>query len=625
MKSILFAIFSLASLYVSAQLNPQPIQIPMRDGKSLSADLYLPSGQSQYPVILIQTPYNKNTFRFFLPLGVGQNIDDSPYAFVVLDWRCFYGSTLACDPGGPSRGEDGYDAVEWIAAQSWCNGKVGTWGLSALGVVQFQTAREKPPHLVCAVPMVASPQTRYHQYFPGGVALPEFLETLNSLFNGAFTLIAQNPYYNFVWQLAESTTFYPEEIEIPMLHIGGWFDHNTEDNFIWFNAMRDVSPAADKQWLLMGPWTHGGFGSAMQGELSFPQAMQTHNEVANAFFLHYLLDEDNGWESTPRVMYFQMGDNVWLEDETFPPVEGITMSQFYLRDDMSLSLENGLSAQSASFQYDPNDSSPTIGGKTLSDELPQGPYDQSIDVESRNDNLIFTTPVLTEDIVLKGQVKVHLFVSSDRPDTDIALRLTEVYPDGRSMALGQISQRMRFRSGYTMADESFMQPGQMYEIAMTFDQLANTFKAGNRIRLIITSSNYPWFNRNANTDGEMYPSNNLDTLVNPLIARNMIHMQGAFPSRIILPVAQAPSALHYVTPAAFTIVPNPAHESVILKNVSPGAVAFVYDMTGIEVERFIIHDHQQLFSVQHLNTGMYILKISDHGFKTTQKLLVLNE
>ncbi|HLF65850.1 MAG TPA: CocE/NonD family hydrolase, partial [Saprospiraceae bacterium] len=212
----------------------------MRDGNSVAADLYLPSAQGQYPVVLIQTPYNKNLFRIGLPLNVGQNISSSPFAFVVLDWRCFYASTTACNPVA-SRGEDGYDAVEWIATQSWSDGKVGTWGPSALGNIQFMTARERPPHLVCAVPMVSSPQFRYAQYYPGGVVLPEYLETLGSLFGDAFALVGQNPYYNFIWQFTESSTFYPDEIDIPMLHIGGWFDHNTEDVLMWFNAMRDVS------------------------------------------------------------------------------------------------------------------------------------------------------------------------------------------------------------------------------------------------------------------------------------------------------------------------------------------------------------------------------------------------
>ena len=148
------------------QLNPEEIDIPMRDGKTLSGHLYRPNTSDAFPVILIQTPYNKNLYSLAgLPLGVGMDLENSPYAYVIVDWRCFYGSLSACVLN-VNRGEDGYDTVEWIADQDWSNGKIGTWGPSALGNVQFETAREHPPHLVCAMPEVPSPTTTYKEYLP---------------------------------------------------------------------------------------------------------------------------------------------------------------------------------------------------------------------------------------------------------------------------------------------------------------------------------------------------------------------------------------------------------------------------------------------------------------------------
>jgi len=148
------------------------------------------------------------------------------------------------------------------------------------------------------------------------------------------------------------------------------------------------------------------------------------------------------------VNYFQMGDNVWLGDAAFPPSDDLTDLVYYLTDSIGLSTQAVEGQTGLFFEYDPTDPSPTIGGKTLAADLDQGPYDQGPEVESRNDNLIFSTPVLTDDIKVKGRIKVHVFVSSDRPDTDFAFRLTEVYPDGRSIALGQIIQRMRFKLAY---------------------------------------------------------------------------------------------------------------------------------------------------------------------------------
>ncbi len=621
-RTVVITLFLISPCVTHAQLNPLQAQIPMRDGQTLAADVYLPSDQSTYPVILIQTPYNKNLYHLSLPLNIGLDIASSPYAVVILDWRCFYGSTNACN-SNVAHGQDGYDAVEWIAAQDWCNGKVGTWGPSALGDVQFLTAREHPPHLVCAVPVVASPQTRYGQFYPGGVALPEYLQTLNMLFGDAFVLVAQNPYYNLVWQFTENSTFYPSEIEIPMLHIGGWFDHNTEDVLTWFQAIRMQSPAAGAQWLLMGPWTHSGTGAVTQGDLDFPEAANTNNVYARAFFDHYLRDIDNGWEATTPVTYFQMGDSKWLASTTFPPDGETEDEQYYLRQDMSLSPMLSGSAQTMSFDYDPEDPSPTVGGKTLSQDLDQGPYDQAPLVESRNDNLIFTTPVLTDDLPVKGRIRVKLYVSSDRFDTDIALRLTEVYPDGRSIALGQIVQRMRFRTGYTMNDETLMQPDDVYEINVEFDDLANTFKAGHRIRLIITSSNYPWFNRNMNNGMEMYPNNNLDTVVNPLVAHNHIHLQGIYPSEVVFPVSMGSNAIHETGTSAIALYPNPAQDRVTITHCAAGSEISLWDMNGRMVKRITATSDPLQLNVATYPTGIYMVDISSAKGHLLKKVCIL--
>ncbi|MFQ5446049.1 MAG: CocE/NonD family hydrolase [Saprospiraceae bacterium] len=611
---LMFAGWHLAT----AQLTPELLQIPMRDGKTLSAHLYRPNQQDSFPVIFIQTPYNKDNFQTGLPLGVGQNIAASDYAFVVMDWRCFYGSLPACTVN-PNRGEDGYDAVEWIAEQPWCNGKVGTWGPSALGNVQFQTAREQPPHLVCAVPVVASPQTHYQQYYPGGAARTEYLETLGFLFGNSFGPIINNPHYNFFWQIAENLTMYPDEIVTPMLLIGGWFDHNTRDNLLMFDTLRALSPAGEEHRLLMGPWTHGGtglsfVGSVQQGELSFPGAAGWQNDIANQFFAWYLLDEDNGWGDSPKVQYFQMGDNEWLTANNFPPGEMTTQS-FYLHADQSLqlALPTATNAQ-LGYDYDPAGPSPTIGGKTLNLNLLQGPYDQSQEVESRNDALVFTTPVLEEDLVVKGAPVAYLFAASDRKDTDFALRLTDVYPDGRSLLLGETLQRMRFRNGYSTGDTAFMQPGEVYALTLTFDPLAQTFKAGHRLRLIITSSNYPRYNRNMNTGSEMYPNGNLDTLVNPLVAANTVFMQSNYPSRLDLPVESGVVAVgESGWGGAIRIFPNPAGEQVFLENLPIPASLELSDVAGRRLRRLATATRNKVLDLRGLAPGVYYLTIKNEN------------
>ncbi|HTF03684.1 MAG TPA: CocE/NonD family hydrolase, partial [Bacteroidia bacterium] len=175
-------IAALFPILLSSQiLVPQVDSISLRDGEKIPADVYLPAGWTSGPVILIQTPYNRLWYHFGLPLGIGTDIDSSEYAIVIVDWRGFYGGAGAAYVGAPSRGEDGYDVVEWIATQTWSNDTIGTWGPSALGKVQYQTAKENPPHLVCICPVVAAPQFEYQEYFPNGCYRTEFVEQLDGL------------------------------------------------------------------------------------------------------------------------------------------------------------------------------------------------------------------------------------------------------------------------------------------------------------------------------------------------------------------------------------------------------------------------------------------------------------
>jgi putative CocE/NonD family hydrolase len=153
MTRFLLLVLFFYSMRASAVLDWTEVQIPMSDGQSLAADYYLPEDWTSGPVILIQTPYNKNLVHLFgLPLGVGYAQETSPYAFVILDWRGRFGSIDAAYVGSPTTGEDGFDAVEWVASQTWCDGNIGTWGPSALGRVQYETARQHPPHLKCIAP-----------------------------------------------------------------------------------------------------------------------------------------------------------------------------------------------------------------------------------------------------------------------------------------------------------------------------------------------------------------------------------------------------------------------------------------------------------------------------------------
>ena len=613
-----------------AQLEPTKVDIPLSDGKFLAGDLYLPNETDTFPTILIMTPYGKFFFALNgLPLGIGENISESSYAFLVVDWRCRFASLSACATNSDN-GEDGYDVVEWIATQPWSDGKVGMWGPSALGNIQFQTARNQPPHLVCCVPEVTAPHTSYQRYFPGGALTVERLETLNILFPGSFNLVLANPFYNLLWTIAENNTMYPDEIEVPMLLIGGWYDINISQTIYLSDTLASSSPAGASHKTLIGPWVHGGNGQAVvgsinQGELFYPEAEKANTMAALDFFDFYLRGIENGWPERPRYTYFQMGDNSWETSAGWPP-EGGTEMTFYLQENLGLSPALPASTTAnLSFLYNPEDPSPTQGGKTLNLSQLQGPYDQSELVESRNDLLSFTTPILEQNLAVAGKIRINLFVSSNRPDTDFVVRLTEVYPDGRSILLSDQVQRMRFRNGYRESDVSFMKEGNVYEVPLVLEDIATTFKAGNRLRLLVSSSNYPRYNRNMNTGEEMYPDNQMDTLINPLVATNTLFLNANQPSSITLPLSSnmSVSVTDDLISPIIHIEPNPATTKLSINSQQSMKSISLYTLTGQEVLRNDTDGFEAELEVGKLIRGIYWVRVflNDRQFYT-QKVII---
>ena len=621
-RFLLVSICAAFSSQTMAQLSWEVIQIPMRDGRNLIADLYLPNDIDTFPVVFVQTPYGKNFSRTAgLPLGIWHDLPKSPFAFVVMDWRCRFASIGACNPDA-ERGEDGYDAVEWIASQPWCNGKIGTVGPSALGNVQYQTAREQPPHLICAIPEVASPQFNYQQYLPGGVLRAEYFKTLSWLFPGSgFDLMVANPYYNLIWQIAEASTMYPEDITIPMFLVGGWYDHNLVDNLIMMDTLQRASDpdVRDQHKILIGPWVHGGtgdgyLGSLEQGQLTYPEADGFNHEFSRQFMEYYLLGMDNGWENQSRYTFFQMGDNKWHQAGTWPP-NNVKNEELFFTSNQLLTVEPATVNDAYAYLYDPEEPSPTIGGKTLSLDLDQGPFDQSV-VEDRNDNVVLSTTPLSSPLPIQGKIKVELYFASDRPDTDVILRLTDVYPDGRSMLLSESVLRMRFREGFRVIDTVFMREGEIYPVMLEFDDVAHTFLPGHRLRLIISSSNYPNLNRNMNNGGEMYPDNNPDTLIDPLIATNQVWYGPASPSKIILPVQESLTSTRTlnVKSTAVTVLPNPASSRIEIKDIPHNAKILVFDHSG----RLCLQKSNwsgQKVDISHLPSGIYLLRAEESSGK----------
>ena len=605
--TILSSFLIFISITAFAQMTPTyEVSIPTRDNKFLAADVYVPDACTSCPTILVQTPYNKNDFRNGLPLGYLQNLQSSPYVWVIVDWRGFYGSAAAAIQQ-PQRGQDGYDVIDWIIDQSWSDGKVGTWGPSALGGIQYLTAKENHPNHICAVPMVAHPQTAYDDYFYGGVLEKSRLQTLDLLGYGLSTLILANTYYSNTWTFLENNTWYASSIHIPTLQIGGWYDHNIDKMMDWYAATRASADIAvrDKQWLLVGPWVHGGtgiayVGSSIQGELTYPDAANENNAMALDFFDFYLRNQNNNWEATPKITYYELGENQWATSNN-ASIEINSTDELFLNAGNMLSTQTGTG--STAFTSDPRNPSPTLGGPTLSIALDQGPYNQ-ISLESRQDVITFSTGDLFADIAVSGRVKLNLYVECNQPDADIAVRLVDVYPDGRNMLINDGIRRMRFRNGYTQANETFMTAGQVYNVDVELPFVNYTWKAGHELKVYISANNATRWDVNLQNGSTMYAAGDTNT------ANIVIHHSAQYPSKVNLPGNNISiSADELSDEMASVIFPNPATNQLNFTEQNLAEVC-IYSCTGQLILKKQFNASEQQLSVENLAPGSYLLVLN---------------
>jgi len=507
----------------------QTYMVPMRDGVRLATDVYLPSGQGPWPTILSRTPYGR--FRIDELTGRG-------YAVVTQDWRGYYGSEgikMPFESDGWGDLQDGYDTVEWIASQNWSNGKIGTWGGSALGITQNLMAGSYPPHLVCQHILAGASDLYSQMFFQGGVFLKSMVESWWAV-HGTPEHLAEllaHPSYDPRWELLNSETRV-SGMAYPALHVGGWYDIFLQGTINAFMERQYNGGPGSKgnQKLVIGPWWHGGFGKTTQGELTFPPNCVYTDDWLDTFRLYdyWLKGIDNGYTAIPTVRYYVMGDvddpsapgNEWRSADGWP-IQHTNIS-LYLSE-VGLSFQPG-PAGARSYHYDPNNPVPTVGGANL--VLPSGPMDQR-KVEERSDVLVFTSEPLDYPVEVTGRVFVELFASSSCPDTDFMAKLTDVYPDGRSMLVLDGAIRARHRN--SMEAEDFMEPGNVYEFRIDLWSTSIVFNKGHRIRVDITSSNYPRFDPNPNT-GHPFRAD-----AETRIANNTVYYGELYPSRIVLPLA----------------------------------------------------------------------------------------
>ncbi len=336
-----------------------------------------------------------------------------------------------------------------------------------------------------------------------------------------------------------------EKIDVPALHMSTWYDPSVEETLFEFNYFREnaVSETArNNQFVIIAPTTHCSFERATEhtivGDRDIGDARLNYREIFLKWFDYWLKGEENGITNMPKVQYYVMGRNEWHSAEVWPLPE-TQYTKYYLHSEGNANSRNGngwLSTEmpenepSDKFIYDPGNPVPSVGGQRgTSYGTPAGAIDQA-KVEIRNDVLVYTTPELEEGIELTGPITAVLYVSSSAKDTDFTAKLVDVYPDGTAYNIQQGILRARYREGFTK--KVWMKKGGVYKIQIDLDATSNYFKKGHRIRVQVSSSDFPLFERNLNTGGNNYDETEWS------IAENTIHHSGKFPSHMILPIIQ---------------------------------------------------------------------------------------
>ena len=535
----------------------------MRDGVVLRADILRPDAPGRFPAILLRTPYGKAyEWRDSFAIRAAR----AGYVVVAQDVRGRYASDGVFPPYH-QEGKDGYDTVEWVASLSYVNGKVGMAGLSYPGAVQWLAAMEKPPHLVTITPLMCFSSAR-HFFFNGGawdlswiswfylniapdvsarsglagprtdLEADELWEKHREEWLG-FLPLSELPalrdtaaaYYDWLahpedgpyWDFANVEARH-HEIEIPALNLSGWHD----EGYGPAGAIRNYRGTRDNgSRLVIGPWRHGTprLDRIREGELDFGvNAGLDHDSLLLRWFDFHLKGEKNGLDRDRPVSIFIMGENAWREEDDWPIARRVETA-YYLRSGGKLSLEPPAGDERpGSYEYDPLDPVADPHGGV------QGPYDQS-PLETRDDVLVFETDPLVNDLEVTGHIEAELFVSSSARDTDFVVRLLDVHPDGRAFNLMSPTVeviRARYRDG---EDEvSLLEPGIVVPIRLNRLVTSNLFRAGHRIRIHVTSSLFPHFDRNPNTGEPIGKSARTE------VARQEIHHSASHPSRIVLPV-----------------------------------------------------------------------------------------
>ena len=555
------------------------VQVKMRDGVVLRADIFRPKSEGKFPVLLERTPYNKQGGDF------GWRGAVHGYVVIIQDVRGRYSSEGEWYPF-KNESSDGYDTVEWAAALPYSNGKVGMFGGSYVGATQMLAAIAHPPHLAGICPEVTA--SNYHDgwTYQGGAFEQWFNESWTSgLAQDTFNRKVQRSSnaMNGIWKLPVSTypLFVPPpsesdstaalapyfldwvahptyddywkrwsieehffDIQVPSLNIAAWYDiflGGSLRNYIGMKAHAGNEDAKRGQRMLVAIGGHAGSGRKI-GEVDFGDAADVNlDDLILSWYEYLFKGVQNEFATNKPVKLFVMGTNEWRSEDDWPLARAVATKYYLhssgkansLRGEGTLSTTAQHSESPDQYVYDPASPAPTIGGPLCCDSqhLAPGPRDQR-PIEDRNDVLVYSTAPLTKDLEITGPVSLELFVKASVVDTDFTGKLVDVWPNGFAQNLTEGIIRTRYRDSQEKPE--LMNPGQIYKLTVDLWATSNVFRKGHTLRLEVSSSNFPRFDRNLNSGLDQSISQQ------PVAATNMIYHDEQHPSALTLPIVPVP-------------------------------------------------------------------------------------
>jgi uncharacterized protein len=550
------------------------VRVPMRDGVTLASDIYRPDAPGKFPAILVRTPYNRASAglteeaRWFAARG---------YVVVRQDVRGRYDSDGAFY-AFRNEADDGFDADEWFGSQPWFNGNLGTMGGSYVGYTQWAQAIRGSKYLKAMIPYITTPDIygnwiyidgALHYGFDlpwGGIDMDSHVSQYTAgfdwdpIYKHLPTATSdeaghhRTPHYrdwlahplrDSYWDGISFDRDY-NKIAVPILSIDGWYDiflrgDLHDDAMMRKEGQTELARSAKR--LMLGPWAHSvgtqtlptGFDGASPAP-SGDNAVIDMKLVYLRWFDHWLKGIDNGVNADAPIQIFVMGNNIWRNENEWP-LARTRYTNYYIRSggranssigDGVLTPERPAGAATDSFTYDPADPVPSMGGNVCCSNVPSGPLDQRA-VERRDDVLVYTTPAMAEAMEITGPIKMELFAATSAKDTDWTAKLVDVQPNGYAQNIQSGIVRARYREGAGQSARA-IEPGKVYQYAIDLWATSYVIQPGHSLRLEISSSDFPRFDRNLNTGDD------LGTEARMTVARQTIYHSARYPSHVVLPL-----------------------------------------------------------------------------------------